>query len=103
MICEDVCCCALETFPEDGEDALTALTHPHITDPHVIDILAFTLGIGVDSDFAYHLFDKGDEELAELKKYLRDPERAGIHFVDGIRYATLSLRIGKVVSPSVAL
>ena len=92
-----------EEHPNNWENVATALTHPEIFDRTCStpgrDIFEAALGVPF---FFYSSHSSGNEEFMvdEIQNYLLDRERAGRYFVDGGMYATLCLRLFKVVLAS---
>jgi hypothetical protein len=103
LMCGELCRYLLEEYPKSWENAATAIMHPEIC-RHTPYNDTFEKVIGVGFDFDKFLRDEsGDLEMVEIQNYLRDQERAGRFFVDGGMYATLSLRLFKVIFASETL
>jgi len=101
ITCGNLCHYLCETYPSDWADAAAAITHPEIL--HFCWYTHFNRNdffkaIGVRFDFC--LFSSREEDMVDIQSYLRDQERAGRYFVDGGMYATLSLRMVKIVLAS---
>jgi len=94
LICRKLCHGLHEEYPNSWENAATALTHPEIF--HHSDS-KHTFGEAIGVRFFFDEFRSLESVLDEIKKYLRDRERAGRYFVDGGMYTTLCLRLFKVV------
>ena len=99
--CGNLCHYLRETYPSDWADAAAAITHPEIFrlcwDAQFSSIV-FLKATGVRFDFCK--FSIRDSVMVKLQSYLRDQERAGRYFVDGGMYATLSLRMVKIILAS---
>lgn len=102
-MCGELCCYLLEEYPNNWANAATAITHPEIL-RHIRGYDTFENAIGVRFAFGGQLREEyGDLEMVEIQKYLRDQERAGRYFVNGGMYATLSLRLFKIILASETL
>lgn len=101
-MCEELCRYLLEEYPKarDWANAATAIMHPEIL-RHTLGYDTFEMAIGVRFTFGGQLrAEYGKLEMIEIQHYLGDQERAGRYFVDGEMYATLSLRLFKVILAS---
>ena len=89
--------------PTNWENVATALTHPEIFDRYCStpgrEIFEAALGVHFYFGFLCNP-GNGESTMDEIKNYLLDRERAGRYFVDGGMYATLCLRLFKVVLAS---
>ena len=102
IICGELCLLFQEENPNNWENAITALTHPEISRRSFsAPTGTFEAAIGVcfflDSVCSS---DESGSVMEEIQTYLCDPERAGTYFVDGGMYATLCLRLFKIVLAS---
>ncbi|KDR78568.1 hypothetical protein GALMADRAFT_1256271 [Galerina marginata CBS 339.88] len=94
LICEEVCRTLHKEHPKSGENVATAITHPEIAD---------ILNKGEIFDrvfrvkFYLYFYSKVFSGITAIQKYLRDPEHAGMYFVNGGMYASLSIHLLKVV------
>jgi hypothetical protein len=98
LICRKLCRGLQEEYPNNWANVATALTHPEIFRCASVYRNAFQAAIGVE--FLFDFVGTSESEMDEIKNYFRDRERAGRYFVDGGMYATLCLRLFKLVLAS---
>ena len=94
---------------EEDAHGLTAITHPLLLDVYnrskMRDVLPFwrMSAISFDYDPKIRLFPRNPDDgmqpecIFELQQFLRDHSRAGTCYVDGKRYAALSLGIAEIL------
>ncbi|KAF8811000.1 hypothetical protein BYT27DRAFT_7090460 [Phlegmacium glaucopus] len=98
LIFEAICRLFSDVYPEDGENAFTAITHPQIVRHQRWIDSVFETVTGFDELFDNLL--RIGMEIVEFQKYLSDPERAGRYFVNSSMYATQSVLIFKFIFDS---
>ena len=95
FICEKLCHNLYEEYSNNWANAAAALTHPEILRVCRSTRCAFQTAIGVP--FHFDKMPSSDSDMDTIQNYLRDREHAGRYFVHGGMYATLCLRLCKVV------
>ncbi|KAF8803208.1 hypothetical protein BYT27DRAFT_7214777 [Phlegmacium glaucopus] len=91
LIFKTICRHISDKYTENGENAFTAITHPHIVRHQRWIGSAFKTFTTFNTSFL-GLLDIGIDVI-EFQKYLSDPERAGRYFANGWMYATLSVLV----------
>ncbi|KDR78433.1 hypothetical protein GALMADRAFT_1249933 [Galerina marginata CBS 339.88] len=96
-MCGEVCRLLYKEHPKSGGNVATAITHPKILN----DGYEFGRVFGVQFDL-YDLLQSPSHHsgMVVIQKYLRDRKRAGRYFVDGGRYASLSIHLLQIISTS---